>query len=64
MIQPEKNKQDVYKRQVLVCVNNIEMPDAENMTVSVDAKGATENTNKDNLKKCCRLYTSWQGCFK
>ena len=38
---------DVYKRQVLVCVNNIEMPDAENMTVSVDAKGATENTNKD-----------------
>ena len=39
---------------VLVCVNNIEMPDAENMTVSVDAKGATENTNKDNLKKCHR----------
>ena len=39
---------------VLVCVNKIEMPDAENMTVSVDAKGATENTNKDNLKKCHR----------
>ena len=29
---------------VLVCVNKIEMPDAESMTVSVDAKGATENT--------------------
>ena len=39
---------------VLVCVNKIEMPDAENMTVAVDAKGATENTNKDNLKKCHR----------
>ena len=39
---------------VLVCVNKIEMPDAESMTVAVDAKGATENTNKDNLKKCHR----------
>ena len=39
---------------MLVCVNKIEMPDAESMTVAVDAKGATENTNKDNLKKCHR----------
>ena len=39
---------------VLVCVNKIEMPDAESMTVAVDAKEATENTNKDNLKKCHR----------
>ena len=39
---------------VLVCVNKVEAPDVENVTVMADAKGATENTNKDNLKKCHR----------
>ena len=39
---------------VLVTVNQIHMPSIEDMTVAVDAKSASVNTNKDNLKKCHR----------
>lgn len=37
---------------VLVTVNEIHQKSVEEITVSVDAKSATANTNKDNLKKC------------
>lgn len=36
----------------LVAVNKISIQSVENITISVDAKSATANTNKDNLKKC------------
>jgi len=39
---------------VLVAVNKIDIKSPEEMSVSVDAKSATANTNKDNLKKCHR----------
>lgn len=38
----------------LVMVNKVEAKSPEEVTVSVDAKSATSNTNKDNLKKCHR----------
>ena len=38
----------------LVMVNKVEANSPEEVTVSVDAKSATPNTNKDNLKKCHR----------
>lgn len=39
---------------VLVTVNQIQMKSVEDMEVSVDAKSATANVSKDNLKKCVR----------
>lgn len=36
----------------LVAVNKISIQSVENISISVDAKSATANTNKDNLKKC------------
>ena len=39
---------------VLVTVNQIRMKSLEDMEVSVDAKSATANVSKDNLKKCVR----------
>lgn len=36
----------------LVAVNKISIQSMENIAISVDAKSATTNTNKDNLKKC------------
>ncbi len=39
---------------VLVTVNEVTCRSAEEITVSVDAKSATANVNKDNLKKCHR----------
>lgn len=39
---------------VLVTVNEINRKSVEEITVSVDAKSATANINKDNLKKCHR----------
>lgn len=39
---------------VLVTVNEIRGKNAEELAVSVDAKSATANINKDNLKKCHR----------
>lgn len=36
----------------LVAVNKISIQSVENIAISVDAKSATTNTNKDNLKKC------------
>lgn len=36
----------------LVAVNKISIQSVENIIISVDAKSATTNTNKDNLKKC------------
>lgn len=38
----------------LVMVNKVEAKSPEEVTVFVDAKSATSNTNKDNLKKCHR----------
>ena len=38
----------------LVMVSKIDARSVEDMTVSIDAKSATVNTNKDNLKKCHR----------
>ena len=38
----------------LVAVNKIHMKSIEEMEISVDAKSATANVNKDNLKKCVR----------
>ncbi len=38
----------------LVTVNKIHMKSIEEMEISVDAKSATANVNKDNLKKCVR----------
>ncbi len=38
----------------LVTVNKINMKSIEEMEISVDAKSATANVNKDNLKKCVR----------
>lgn len=38
----------------LVTVNKILMKSIEEMEISVDAKSATANVNKDNLKKCVR----------
>lgn len=37
---------------VLVTVNEIRQKSVEDISISVDAKSATANTNKDNLKKC------------
>lgn len=37
---------------VLVAVNNIDLRSVEQISVTVDAKSATANVNKDNLKKC------------
>lgn len=37
---------------VLVVVNNIDIQSLDQIRVEVDAKNATVNTNKDNLKKC------------
>ena len=39
---------------VLVAVNNIDIQSVEQISISVDAKSATANVNKDNLKKCHR----------
>lgn len=39
---------------VLVTVNEINRKSVDEITVSVDAKSATANINKDNLKKCHR----------
>lgn len=39
---------------VLVTVNEINRKSTEDITVTVDAKSATMNVNKDNLKKCHR----------
>ena len=39
---------------VLVVVNNIELQSVDQIRIEVDAKNATVNTNKDNLKKCHR----------
>lgn len=39
---------------VLVTVNEINRKSTEEITVTVDAKSATMNVNKDNLKKCHR----------
>lgn len=39
---------------VLVTVNKIDMKSAEQITVAVDARSATANINKDNLRKCHR----------
>lgn len=39
---------------VLVTVNKIHLKSIEEMEISVDAKSATANVNKDNLKKCVR----------
>ena len=36
----------------LVTVNEIRQKSVEDISISVDAKSATANTNKDNLKKC------------
>lgn len=38
----------------LVAVNKIHMKSIEEIEISVDAKSATANVNKDNLKKCVR----------
>ena len=38
----------------LVMVNKINIRSLEEIDISVDAKGATANTNKDNLKRCVR----------
>lgn len=38
----------------LVTVNKIHMKSIEEIEISVDAKSATANVNKDNLKKCVR----------
>ena len=38
----------------LVTVNQINLKSVEEMEISVDAKSATANLNKDNLKKCVR----------
>ncbi len=39
---------------VLVTVNQIQMKSLEEMEISVDAKSATANANKDNLKRCVK----------
>lgn len=39
---------------VLVSVNKINIHSVENIEIAVDAKSATANVNKDNLKKCVR----------
>lgn len=39
---------------VLVSVNKVNIQSVENIEISVDAKSATANANKDNLKKCVR----------
>lgn len=38
----------------LVMVNQINIRSVEEMEISVDAKSATANVNKDNLKRCVR----------
>ena len=38
----------------LVMVNQINIRSVEEMEISVDAKSATANVNKDNLKQCVR----------
>ena len=42
----------------LVMVNKINIRSLEEIDISVDAKGATANTNKDNLKRCVRQVIS------
>lgn len=39
---------------VLVSVNKINIHSVDNIEIAVDAKSATANVNKDNLKKCVR----------
>lgn len=43
----------------LVMVNQINIRSVEEMEISVDAKSATANVNKDNLKRCVRQENMW-----